>query len=46
MGKYPDIDISTLNVEYVPTAAKREDAYNIPNILKAGYAKYVKSFNE
>jgi hypothetical protein len=45
--KYVDFDIDSVgNFEFVPTAATVPDVYNIPNVVKAGYAKYCKFLNE
>jgi len=47
LTKYSDIDLSTIkNVEFVPTAHSPSDVYQIPSVLKQGYAKYAKFLNE
>ena len=45
--KYVDFDIDSVgNFEFVPTAATIGLVYDIPNVVKAGYAKYCKFLNE
>jgi hypothetical protein len=47
LQKYSDIDLSSVkNVEFVPTAHSPADVYQIPSVLKAGYANYAKFLNE
>jgi len=45
--KYVDFNVDSVgDFEFIPTAAKVGDVQNIPNIVKAGYAKYCKFLNE
>jgi hypothetical protein len=47
LSTYSDIDVNTVkNLEFVPTAHSPSDVYQIPSVLKKGYAKYVKFLNE
>ncbi|KAN0127039.1 Glycosyl hydrolase catalytic core domain containing protein [Russula decolorans] len=47
LSTYSDVDLSTIkNVEFVPTVHSISDVYDIPSVLKRGYAKYAKFFNE
>jgi len=46
LTKYVDIDVSKLNVEFVPTVHGVSDMYQVPSTLTEGYATYVKVLNE
>ncbi|KAI9466774.1 glycosyl hydrolase catalytic core-domain-containing protein [Lactarius psammicola] len=46
LKKYVDVDVSKCGFEFIPHVWGRDDAYNALNVLKAGYAKRVFTFNE
>jgi len=47
LSTYSDIDVNTIkNLEFVPTAHSPSDVYQVPSVLKKGYAKYAKFLNE